>query len=356
MAPSLAETPYLSGTILLITAGTGYIYTTFDEDDDTGRASTAEENADDSVGSSPTDRDGPNEPEDRRTDPSQSVSERVESTSDADSGDDSTESTADSGEESFDFEFDWQHQSNVSMGDVGGMDEVKRQLHQVIVRPLRTDRERADALDISAPNVLLYAPPGTGKTFLARALATELQLPFVSLSGSDVTSKWINESAQRVDRLFTEAKALSASEGGALIFLDEVDAVLPQRSGDTHEESRKVVNEFLAQLQDTDEHDIVFIAATNRRDQLDKAATRNGRIDHEIEIGLPDLEGRLGILQAQLESRRHALSEEHLLELADRTVGCSAADLQSLVEDAARNAAFERNDDRIIAEDFQHLW
>lgn len=251
-------------------------------------------------------------------------------------------------------EYRWIHETNVSMEDVGGMDDVTQQLKRDVVKPLTTDRATAEALDISPPSVLLYGPPGTGKTFLAKALATELGLPFANLSGADITSKWINESPQRINRLFTEAKQLSRREGGAVIFLDELDAVLSSRTRTSHEENRKIVNEFLAHLQDTDDHNIVFIGATNRRSELDEAATRNGRIDREIEVDLPNEAERLDMLRTQLAARDHSLTDPELRRLAARTEECSAADLNSLVDDAARHAAFDRGDDRITPVDFQH--
>ncbi|MCU4971151.1 ATP-binding protein [Halobacteria archaeon AArc-m2/3/4] len=252
-----------------------------------------------------------------------------------------------------DFMFDWQKMTDVSMADVGGMDRLKRQLRQEIIRPLTTEREKAEKLGIPTPNILFYGPPGTGKTFIAKALATELDLPFVRLTGADVQAKWINEGPERIKTLFAEGKKIAAKEGGAVIFLDELDAVLPDRSGRTHEENRKVVNEFLAHLQDTGEHNVIFIGATNRREDLDTAATRRGRIDREIEIGLPDQASRKAILRAQLADRSHGLSEYQLESVAQNTDGWTAADLTGLVEDAARIAAFERNDESITLEDLK---
>lgn len=256
-----------------------------------------------------------------------------------------------------DFEFDWQHETGVSLADVGGMFDLKSALRRDVIRPLTTDREKAEALDIAAPNLLFYGPPGTGKTYLARALATELGLPFVQLSGADIQTKWINESPQKVKTLFSEAQQLASAEGGAVIFLDELDAVLRERTGATgHGEDQKVVNEFLNQLQDTDEHGVLFIGATNRRDDLDKAVTRSGRIDREFEIGLPDAKARKGILEAQLQDLSHQLSEQEFEVAAWETDGLSAADLAGLVEDAKRIAAFERDDDVLVLADLKEAY
>lgn len=255
---------------------------------------------------------------------------------------------------STDCEFDWTTDTGVDFSDVGGMDDLKTRLKREVIRPLTTDRERAEALGIHAPNVLLYGPPGTGKTFVAKAVASELGLPFVKLSGADVTSKWINEGPEQINRLFTEAQKMATREGGAVIFLDELDSVLKARSGAVraHEEDNKIVNEFLAHLQETKDHNVVFIGATNRREALDEAATRRGRIDREIKVGLPDYEARRKILKAQLRPRGQQLSDQDIATVADATEGFSAAELEGLVEDAARLAAFEREVETITLNDF----
>lgn len=252
------------------------------------------------------------------------------------------------------FEYNWQDSTDVSFADVGGMETVKAELRTDIIRPMTVDREKAKEFGIPLPNVLLYGPPGTGKTFLAKALATELGVPMVQLSASDVTSRWINASSERIGRLFDEARAKAADAGGAVVFLDELDAVLTKRGGmDSHEEDRKVVNEFLNHLQDVTEDDVLFVGATNKREDLDDAAVRSGRIDKEIYVGLPDAEARGAILAAQLRDRPHDLDDDELAGLAAQTEEFTAADLAGLVEDAARNALFERGADRVAIEDFE---
>lgn len=347
VGPQLEETPYLSTAILGIVAINGYVFTGIEEADDAD--TTNEDQPAEQTVETPPNQSDARPPEEQRT---HREMEPEESHSSPPAGEPANTAEARDAQDR-ELTFNWVHETDVSMDDVGGIRDVKRQLQEEIVGPLTTHRERADALGIPAPNVLFYGPPGTGKTFLAKALATELQLPFVKLSGSDVTSKWINESAQKIDRLFKEARILAAKEGGAVIFLDEIDAVLPERNSNSHEENRKVVNEFLTHLQDTDEHDIVFIAATNRRHQLDSAVVRNGRIDREIEIGLPDNDARRGILRAQLASRQHDLTEQELNEIVEGIEGATAADIAALVDDAARHAAFQRNEDQISLIDLQ---
>jgi AAA+ superfamily predicted ATPase len=241
------------------------------------------------------------------------------------------------------YEFNWVTETNVRMADVGGMDNVKEELHRDIMTPMIDDPKKAKRYDIPLPNLLLHGPPGTGKTYLAKALATELGLPFVELSGSDVTSKWINASSEMVGTLFEEAEALAGEAGGAVIFLDELDAILPERSGESHEENRKVVNEFLSHLQESSRNRVLFVGATNKREALDSAATRNGRIDKEIFVGEPDEEARVKIFEAQLAGRPHDLSEDDVEELAAVTDGVVAADIEGIVNQAARNAAYGRD-------------
>jgi len=252
-----------------------------------------------------------------------------------------------------DLEYHWTIETDVSMEDIGGMEDVKQTLERDIIRPLTAGKEKADALGIPLPNLVFHGPPGTGKTYMAEALATELELPFAKLSGADVQSKWINESAQKINTLFEEAKMITDSEDGAIVFLDELDAVLKQRNGaeSAHEEDNKVVAEFLNHLQDTAEHDILFIGATNRLDALDEAGIRSGRIDKKIHVGRPGYDAREAILRAQLKDRPHRLTEDRIERIASRTDGLVAADLEGIVIDAARNSAFVRGSETIVWDD-----
>jgi len=234
--------------------------------------------------------------------------------------------------------FAWQTETDVSFDDIGGMDDLKTELQEEIIH-LMENPEKAEELGVAAPNVIFHGPPGTGKTFTAEALATELGLPLAKLSGADVQSKWINESASTANDLFSEAKEMAASEGGAVVFLDELDSVLKSRggSGSSHEEDNKVVNEFLNHLEDTKAHGIVFVGATNRLEALDDAGIRSGRIDLKIEVGKPDVEAREEILRAQLNHREHDIPDAGIEELAAATDGAVAADLELLVNRAAKN-------------------
>lgn len=251
------------------------------------------------------------------------------------------------------YRFNWGWKTNVSLDDIGGMDDVKEDLGRDIIKPMREDPEKAETFDIPLPNVLLYGPPGTGKTYMAKALATELGFPFVDLSGSDVTSKWVNESSGKVGQLFDEAEDLAGEVGGAVIFLDELDAVIPERQMDSHGEDRKVVNEFLSRLQEAARQRVLFVGATNRRGDLDSAATRNGRIDKEIAVEKPDYEARVDIFKAQLDGRPNDLNEGDIEALAEKTADLVAADIESLVNQAARDAAYGRDAERIEVRDIE---
>lgn len=247
--------------------------------------------------------------------------------------------TEDSGADSFDdLEYRWVRETDVSFDDVGGMEDLKQELQRDVIKPLVTHPEKAEELGVSAPNIIFHGPPGTGKTYMAKAMATELGLPFAQLSGADVQSKWINESAQKVKTLFEEAKTVAEQEGGAVVFLDELDSVLKDRggSGNSHEEDKKVVNEFLNHLEDTDDHNIVFVGATNRLDSLDEAGIRSGRIDKKVHVGKPDQEARAAIIRAQLGDRPHDLSEDEIQKIAAGTDGLVAADLELVVKNAAK--------------------
>lgn len=242
-------------------------------------------------------------------------------------------------EQPSEYTFDWQSNTSVSFDDVGGMDKEKQRLKERVMLPLTEHQDEAEKLGISVQNVILYGPPGTGKTYIAEALASELDLPFAMLSGGNIQSKWVNESANKVNTLFNEAKRLARRHGGAVIFIDELDSVLGSRNDhSTHQEDKKVVNEFLNQLEKCRKHNIVFIGATNRIESLDEAGIRSGRIDEKIHIGKPDKETRKEVLNAQLEKRSNTVSDACINKLADQTDGLVPADLATIVEDAARNA------------------
>ncbi|WP_209309610.1 AAA family ATPase [Haloarcula amylovorans] len=242
--------------------------------------------------------------------------------------------------------YNWQPAPETRFTDIGGMDDRKNDLRRSVLRPLIGADAAYERFNVSPPNgILLHGPPGTGKTLLAHAIAGELGHPYLELSAGDIKSRWINESTEQVNRLFIEAQQFER----CVIFIDEIDALLAGRDDDLHREHAQVVNEFLAHL-DAEDPNFLVIAATNRADLLDDAVTRRGRFDQQYEIGLPDHEAREAIFRVCLRDRPTTLDEEAYQELADRTKGCSSADIVGIVDDAAMSAA-ERDAEAITQED-----
>ncbi len=245
-----------------------------------------------------------------------------------------------------DLEYNWKLAPNVGFWDVGGQDELKKEIIRSVLRPLTRVDEAYERFNVSPPNgILLYGSPGTGKTLFARAIAGELGHPYLELSAGDIKSRWINESTEQVNRLFDEAEQFDR----CVIFIDEIDALLAGRGNELHREHAQVVNEFLAHLDDEDPNFLV-IAATNRADLLDEAATRRGRFDQQYEIGLPSRDAREEIFRVRLCDLPTALDEDDYLELADRSDGLSSADIVGIVDDAAMHAA-ERDAEAITPTD-----
>jgi len=224
----------------------------------------------------------------------------------------------------------------ISLEEVGGLGE---EMKEEIMQTLSTLKEpgRAIKLGIKPPKgILLYGPPGTGKTLLAQAIARELNAAFFSASGSAFNELFVGVGASRVRSLFQTAR----KQGPAVIFIDEVDALAGKRKAHGGEEAEKTLTELLVQLDGGHSNDgILFIAATNRKDMLDEAFLRPGRIDFSFHVPLPDTKGRREIID--IHSKGKALADDVLAfldELAESTSGFSGAELQSLFETASRRA------------------
>ncbi len=242
--------------------------------------------------------------------------------------------------------YQWEAAPETRFADIGGMESLKTKIERSVLRPLTRIDEAYERFKVSPPNgILLYGPPGTGKTLFARAVAGELGHPYLELSAGDIKSRWINESTEQVNRLFDEAQQFDR----CVIFIDEIDALLAGRGNDLHREHAQVVNEFLAHLDDDDPNFLV-IAATNRADLLDEAATRRGRFDQQYEIGLPDNDAREAIFRVRLRELPTALDERDYHELAHRSEELSSADIVGIVDDAAMHAA-ERDAEAITLDD-----
>ncbi|AEA46762.1 CDC48 family AAA ATPase [Archaeoglobus veneficus] len=227
---------------------------------------------------------------------------------------------------------------NVTYEDIGGLKRELRLVREMIELPLKHP-ELFQRLGIDPPKgVLLYGPPGTGKTLIAKAVANEVNAHFISISGPEIMSKYYGESEQRLREIFEEAKENAPS----IIFIDEIDSIAPKREEVTGEVERRVVAQLLALMDGLEARgDVIVIAATNRPDALDPALRRPGRFDREIEIGVPDREGRKEILE--IHTRGMPLAEDvNLDELADHTIGFVGADLEALCKEAAMHALRKR--------------
>ena len=217
--------------------------------------------------------------------------------------------------------------------DVAGADEEKEEL-QEIVEFLR-DPEKYLNLGAHIPKgVLLVGPPGTGKTLLARAVAGEAGVKFLSISGSDFVEMYVGVGASRVRDLFTQAK----QNAPAIIFIDEIDAVGRQRGsglGGGHDEREQTLNQLLVEMDGFSANEgVVVLAATNRVDILDPALLRPGRFDRQVYVGLPDIKGREEILA--IHARNKPLAEDvDLAQVARSTAGFAGADLENLLNEAA---------------------
>ncbi|WP_326511892.1 ATP-dependent zinc metalloprotease FtsH [Clostridium intestinale] len=221
----------------------------------------------------------------------------------------------------------------VTFKDVAGAEEEKEELAE-IVDFLKDPKKYTDMGARIPKGVLLVGPPGTGKTLLARAIAGEAGVPFLSISGSDFVEMFVGVGASRVRDLFEQAKKYPA----CIIFIDEIDAVGRQRGaglGGGHDEREQTLNQLLVEMDGFGLNEgIIMIAATNRPDILDPALLRPGRFDRQIMVGAPDVKGREDILKVH--TRNKPLSDDIKLDvLAKRTPGFTGADIENLTNEAA---------------------
>ena len=218
--------------------------------------------------------------------------------------------------------------------DIGGLTDEIRKVREVIELPLRYP-ELFERLGVEAPKgVLLHGPPGTGKTLLAKAVASETNANFSSISGPEIISKFYGESEGRLREIFDQAQENAPS----IIFIDELDSIAPKREEVTGEVEKRVVSQLLSLMDGLQSRGkVVVIGATNRPNALDPALRRPGRFDREIEIGVPNKDGRLQVLQ--IHTRGMPLAEDvDLKRLASVTHGFVGADLEALTKEAALHA------------------
>ena len=226
-----------------------------------------------------------------------------------------------------------EEQKKVTFKDVAGCEEEKAELEEV-VNFLRDPKAYTDMGARIPKGVLLVGPPGTGKTLLAKAVAGEAGVQFLSISGSDFVELYVGVGASRVRDLFDQAKKVAP----AIIFIDEIDAVGRQRGsglGGGHDEREQTLNQLLVEMDGFSNNEgVIVMAATNRDDILDNALTRPGRFDRRVYIGLPDIRGREAILRVHARGKPLA-DDVDLNSIARGTPGFSGADLENLLNEAA---------------------
>ena len=227
----------------------------------------------------------------------------------------------------------------VTFNDVAGADEEKQELQEVV--DFLRDPAKYTAIGARIPHgLLLVGPPGTGKTLLARAVAGEANVQFLSISGSDFVELYVGVGASRVRDLFDQAKRIAP----AIIFIDEIDAVGRKRGsglGGGHDEKEQTLNQLLVEMDGFGKNEgVIVLAATNRPDILDPALLRPGRFDRQIHVGRPDMKGREEILQVHARGKRLA-EDVSLKTIARSTAGFTGADLSNLLNEAAILAARE---------------
>jgi transitional endoplasmic reticulum ATPase len=227
---------------------------------------------------------------------------------------------------------------NVKWSDIGGLENVKQMLKEVVEWPLKHP-QAFKRMGIKPPKgVLLYGPPGTGKTLLAKAVATEAGANFISIKGPEIYTMWVGESERKIRDVFRRARQVAP----AIIFFDEIDAIAPRRGIEVGTRvSETVVSQILTEMSGMEElHNVVVIAATNRPDIIDPALLRPGRFDRQILVPAPDLKARLEILK--IHTRNMPLAKDvDIKRLATEMDGYTGADIEAVCREAGLNALRE---------------
>ncbi|MGH1566986.1 MAG: CDC48 family AAA ATPase [Nitrosopumilus sp.] len=222
---------------------------------------------------------------------------------------------------------------NVSWDDIGGLDQLKDELKEAVEWPIKY-KEAYDYVDVEAPKgVLLYGPPGTGKTLIAKALAKMTESNFISIKGPELLSKWVGESEKGVREIFRKARQAAP----CIIFLDEVDALVPRRGsgGSESHVTENVVSQILTEIDGLEElHNVLIIGATNRLDIVDEALLRPGRFDRIIKVPNPDAKGRQHIFEIHTKKKPLG-SDVNIAKLLELTDGFSGAEIAAVANRAA---------------------
>jgi transitional endoplasmic reticulum ATPase len=227
---------------------------------------------------------------------------------------------------------------NIKWDDIGGLELSKQELKEAVEWPLKYQKLYSNMKAETPKGILLFGPPGTGKTMLAKAVATESEVNFISVKGPEFLSKWVGESEKAVRETFRKAKQASP----CIIFFDEIDAITPTRgqSFDSHVTER-VISQFLSELDGLEElHGVVAIAATNRIDMIDRALLRPGRFDRMVEVPLPDEAARLEILRIHMKDKPFA-GDVDVEKLVKETANYSGADIAGIVRESVMLAIRE---------------
>ena len=222
---------------------------------------------------------------------------------------------------------------------IAGMDELKRLLTEQVIDPLHNPAEYR-RYGVSIPNgMLLYGPPGCGKTFFAKHFAEEVGFNFVCITPASLKSRYVNATQENIAKMFKEAE----QKAPTVIFIDEINELVPDRDGvDVHEMYKSAVNEMLAQMDRTGEKGIFVIGATNYPNKIDPAILRAGRLDKKYYVGVPDMEARMALFKFFLEKRPYDFGLDYG-EMAALTQNYVSADIQLIVNDAARAALRQRS-------------
>ncbi len=231
---------------------------------------------------------------------------------------------------------------------IAGMKELKSILENDVIKALN-EPELYKEYGVTIPNgMLLYGPPGCGKTFISERFAEEVGFNFLELKPSDIKSKYINETEEKISKIFQEAE----KKAPTIIFIDEIDAVVPSRESNLHQMQAGPVNEFLTQMSNCSEKGIFVIAASNRPEKIDPAILRRGRIDRIIYVPPPDFEARKEMFKIYLKNRPIDLAINYE-ELAKKTENYVSSDIKFIVDEASRNALKSR--ERITQEILENV-